>query len=38
LVGKEITKEDVEKIAGMIKNGERLGLNITYSAPKSVSI
>ena len=38
LTGKEVSKEDVEKIAGMVKNGERLGLNITYSAPKSVSI
>jgi len=38
LVGKEVTKEDVERIAGMVKNGERLGLNITYSAPKTVSI
>ena len=38
LVGKEVAKEDVEKIAGLIQNGERLGLNITYSAPKSVSI
>jgi len=38
LVGKEVTKEDVERIAGMVKNGERLGLDITYSAPKSVSI
>jgi conjugative relaxase-like TrwC/TraI family protein len=38
LTGKEITKEDVEKIAKQIKNGERLGLDITYSAPKSVSL
>ena len=38
LVGKEVAKEDVEKVAGLIQNGERLGLNITYSAPKSVSI
>jgi conjugative relaxase-like TrwC/TraI family protein len=38
LTGKEVSKEDVERIAGMVKNGERLGLDITYSAPKSVSI
>jgi conjugative relaxase-like TrwC/TraI family protein len=38
LIGKEVTQQDVERIAGMVKNGERLGLNITYSAPKSVSI
>jgi len=38
LLGKEITKENVEKIASMIRNGERLGLDITYSAPKSVSL
>jgi len=38
LVGKEVTQQDVERIAGMVKNGERLGLNITYSAPKSVSV
>jgi conjugative relaxase-like TrwC/TraI family protein len=38
LVGKEVKQNDVERIASMIKNGERVGLNITYSAPKSVSI
>jgi len=38
LIDKEVTQQDVERIAGMVKNGERLGLNITYSAPKSVSI
>jgi len=38
LIGKEVTKEDVERIAKQVENGERLGLNITYSAPKSVSI
>jgi len=38
LVGKEVTQQDVEKIAKMVQNGERLGLDVTYSAPKSVSI
>jgi len=38
LIDKEVTQQDVERIAGMVKNGERLGLNITYSAPKSVSV
>jgi len=38
LIGKEVTKEDVERIAKQVENGERFGLNITYSAPKSVSI
>jgi len=37
LLDKEVTREDVERIANKTK-GERLGLNVTYSAPKSVSI
>ncbi len=37
LSGKEVTQEDIDKIVRMSKS-ERVGLNVTYSAPKSVSL
>jgi conjugative relaxase-like TrwC/TraI family protein len=38
LKGREVRQEDVEGVAGFIRNGERLGVDVTYSAPKSVSL
>ncbi|WP_297212624.1 MULTISPECIES: MobF family relaxase [Thermodesulfovibrio] len=37
LEGKEVTEQDMEKIKGL-SNSERLGLDVTYSASKSVSL
>lgn len=37
LIGKEVTEQDMERIKGLSKS-ERLGLDVTYSASKSVSL
>ncbi|MEJ5226841.1 MobF family relaxase [Thermodesulfovibrio sp.] len=37
LLGKEVTEQDMERIKGL-SNSERLGLDVTYSASKSVSL
>jgi len=37
LIGKEVNQKDIEKIKEL-SNSERVGLNVTYSASKSVSL